>query len=237
MGKPNRKGRNAQKQGRFVRLGHDLLMSDAFLSLTPNARSLLIVLISRYTKANGSYNNGEFWLSENDAAAMMGVASGKTARIAFSELSECGFIRMTKDRHWNIKAGNGRARCWRLTWEFNDLERKPASNEWQDHKPKHDSYAYGRMKRGRNAVCRYKKELSQKQKPPVNFTGTNSNSQFKAVKNTVTNIEDNEKPPKLPQSVQVNNTPHIAIPRGAVFDQSEQLRLMALGLDPFQQAA
>lgn len=153
-------GKNKESQDRFVRLGHNLILSPAYMSLTPNARSLLVVLISRYTKTNGSFNNGSFWLSELDAAYLMGVASEKTARLAFGELSDAGFIRMTKDAYFHVKAGERRARRWLLTWRYNDFERKPASNEWKKYKPAKGSGAEKRMQRGQDSVARYKNELS-----------------------------------------------------------------------------
>lgn len=237
MAKANRKGRNDKRQGRFVRLGHEIILSDAFLSLTPNARSLLIVLISRYTKKNGSPNNGEFWLSESDAADLMGVASKKTARAAFIELSEAGFICMTKNSYFNVKVGSGRARCWRLTWEFNDEDRKPASNEWKDFAPAENSLAEKRMQRGKAAVSRYKKELSENQNAGVNFTPTAQKEQSERVNITPTDREANTKPPFVEQVKGVKYTPHIAIPEVGAFADATPLRMMALGLDPFQQAA
>lgn len=61
-------GRSANPQGRFAKLGHDLIRSPAYRSLNPNARALLVEIISLH---NGK-NNGMLWLSEDDAAKMMG---------------------------------------------------------------------------------------------------------------------------------------------------------------------
>lgn len=237
MGKVKQNGRNKQRQGRFVRLGHELILSDAFLSLTPNARSLIVVLISRYTKSNGAYNNGEFWLSETDAADLMGVASEKTARSAFCELAHAGFIRMTKNAYFNVKSGERRARCWRLTWEFNDLERKPASNEWRTYVPVKDGSAEKRVIRGLEAVAKYKNELSQKQNTGANFTAMKASDQPIQVNNAPMDLDDDEKVPNSEQSIPVKYTPHIAIPDTAGFRSDYGLRMLALGLGPFEAAA
>ena len=109
--KVNHKGRNENETNRFARLPHFVLQSPAYRSLSTNARSLLMELISM---DNGE-NNGKLWLSEIDAAHRMGVACPKVAHKAFAELICAGFIAVTKDRHWHIKTGVGRARSWRLT--------------------------------------------------------------------------------------------------------------------------
>lgn len=160
-------GRNATNRGRFARLGHDLLKSPAYRSLTPNARALLVEIISMENQRN----NGLLWLSESDAASRMGVGCPKVARKAFRELVDAGFIAMTKNAHWNITAGEGRARCWRLTWEFNVAQRKPATNEWQKFEPT-DKAARIRMDRGLRALADYRKQLPQIQKWQGNLPDT-----------------------------------------------------------------
>lgn len=162
MGSRNKKakmrvdGRNAHETNRFARLPHSLLYSPAYRSLSPNARSLLVELVSM----DNDKNNGKLWLSEMDAARRMGVSCPKVARKSFVELTEAGFLAITKDRHWHIKTGTGRARSWRLTWRFNHAEKKPASNEWKDYQ--HASHAaWKRMDNGLRALSAYRKELSQ----------------------------------------------------------------------------
>lgn len=126
-----RNGRNKSRQGSFVRLGHDMLDSAAYASLSPNGRALLIELCRLF---NGS-NNGRLWLSEANAAACMGVSDRKTARVAFSELQDVGLIAMTSDAHFSQKAGQGRARSWALQWEFDQHNRKPASFAYRNYQP------------------------------------------------------------------------------------------------------
>lgn len=149
-------GRNEHETNRFARLPHSLLQSAAYRSLSPNSRSLLMELISM---ENGK-NNGKLWLSEADAARRMGVSCPKVAHKAFAELIAAGFIAITKDRHWHIKTGTGRARSWRLTWLFNCAESKPATDDWR--KFEHpDKASWRRMDSGLRALSAYRKELSE----------------------------------------------------------------------------
>jgi hypothetical protein len=127
--KPN--GRNAEPQSRFTRLDHKQQNSLAYRSLTPTAKALLIELISL---DNGD-NNGALFLSEEDAAARIGVVSTKTVREAFTDLVDAGLIAMTKGAHFNVKTGDGRARTWALTWLFDNQSRRPPSNAWRDYVP------------------------------------------------------------------------------------------------------
>ena len=157
-------GRSANPQGRFAKLGHDLIRSPAYRSLNPNARALLVEIISLH---NGK-NNGMLWLSEDDAAKMMGVSCPKVARKAFADLAGGGLIAMTKGSHFNVKTGTGRARCWRLTWEFDDANRRSPSNEWKGFKPE-DTSAIRRMERGLVAV-----EKLRRARPENQITGGNS---------------------------------------------------------------
>ena len=155
--KVNVKGRDTGPRGRFARLDFGLLVSGAYRSLTPNARALLIELISLHT----GQNNGKLWLSEVDAARRMGVADPKVARKAFIELTEAGFIAMTKDAHFNVKEGRGRARQWRLTWLFNNAQLKSATNEWQSFAASSNA-ANKRMDHGLRAIADYRKSPLQK---------------------------------------------------------------------------
>jgi len=110
--RPNQTGRS--NTSRFARLDYRLLNSNAYRALSPNARALLIEVVMLY---NGE-NNGSLWLSVRDAAHRMGVADVTAASNAFAELQDMGFITMTQDAHFRVKASDTcRARCWRLTWE------------------------------------------------------------------------------------------------------------------------
>ena len=70
----NATGRN--NTSRFVRLDYRILNSNAYRSLSPNARSLLVELVMLY---NGE-NNGSLYLSVRDAARAAGYDCGEKQR-------------------------------------------------------------------------------------------------------------------------------------------------------------
>ncbi len=149
--KPNATGRN--DKSRFVRLDHRILHSNAYRALSPNARSLLVELTSM---ENGS-NNGGLFLSVKDGAHRMGVADLTAAANAFDELQELGFIKMTQDAHFAVKASEtSRARCWRLTW-LSGPGRKGPTSDFLERQPEPGTPAHRRMERGLRALKAYRK--------------------------------------------------------------------------------
>ncbi len=150
------KGREGGQTGRFVRLGVDIVDSPAYSSLSPNARSLLVELIRLF---NGR-NNGHLFLSEQDAANRMGVADRKVAHNTFRELTDAGFIKMTSNAYFSVKLGDGRARSWALTWEFNQKDRSPGTHAFRDYRPT-EPVAIKRMDRRQATIKRWKKEAQK----------------------------------------------------------------------------
>jgi hypothetical protein len=147
----NATGRN--NTSRFVRLDHSILNSNAYRSLSPNARSLLVEL-SMLDKGD---NNGSLYLSVRDAAARMGVADLTAASNAFDELLALGFIQLTQEAHFSVKASEfSRARCWRLTW-LAGPGRKAPSWDFLSLEPQPHSKARKRMERGQKALKAYRK--------------------------------------------------------------------------------
>lgn len=160
--RPNQKGRNNGPVDRFARLPHSLLLSPAYRSLTPNAR----VLLTELTAMDVGDNNGSLWMSVRDAAARMGLASKDAASKAFEELNRAGFIRLTKDAHFSVKAADtSRARCWRLTWLHAPGTGK--TDEWQSFMPT-DAPSRTRMERGLEADRAYRKAKAQEKMPVLN---------------------------------------------------------------------
>jgi hypothetical protein len=158
------RGRNANSQSRFARLDHSLLHSAAYRSLNPAARSLLIEIISMY---NGG-NNGALWLSVRDAAVRMGVVDTKTAARALDDLQRVGFIDMTKDAFFSVKAAEtSRARCWRVNWEFDHTNKKSASFRWKDWQPAPKTPEAMRADRGLRVIKAYKKTMQANRTPVV----------------------------------------------------------------------
>jgi hypothetical protein len=156
--KPNATGRSMTS--RFARLDHRLLESAAYRALSPNARAVLVEL----TRMDNGSNNGALWLSVRDAAAHMGVANTKTASAALSELQDMGFIVMTKDAHFRVKAADtSRARCWRLTWLPIPNSKGP-TNDYQQCEPT-TKLARKRMDTGLRALKAFKRMASYNQMP------------------------------------------------------------------------
>lgn len=164
--KPNATGRNPTS--RFVRLDYRILNSNAYRSLTPNARSLLIEITMLY---NGE-NNGSLYLSVRDAADRMGVVDTHAAKRALDELQSLGFVEMTQEAHFAVKASEAsRARCWRLAWLIGPGRKLP-SWEFYDREPDPQTPARKRMERGQRALKTYRKLRDQNKLPVVDSTTT-----------------------------------------------------------------
>lgn len=147
----NQTGRN--QTTRFARLDHALLNSCAYRALTPTARALLVELAML---ENGA-NNGSLYLSIRDAADRIGVADLTACRNAFDELQGLGFIEMTEDAYFHVKAAErSRARCWRLTW-LAGPGRKGPSMSYATAQPEPGTKAHKRMERGMRALKSFRK--------------------------------------------------------------------------------
>jgi hypothetical protein len=156
--KANATGRSMTN--RFARLDHRLIESPAYRALSTNARALLVEL----TRMDNGSNNGALWLSVRDAAAHMGVTNTKTASAALSELQDMGFIGMTKDAHFRVKAAEtSRARCWRLTW-LPIPKRQGPTHDYQERQPT-TKLARKRMEAGLRALKAFKRTALQNQMP------------------------------------------------------------------------
>ena len=155
----NVKGRN--NTSRFVRLDYRIVTSNAYRGLSPNARSLLVELIMLH---NGE-NNGSLYLSVRDAAHRMGVADLTAASRAFDDLMALGFIEVTQESHFKVKASEAsRARCWRLTWLVGP-GRKAPSWDFTNREPEPQTKARLRMERGLRALKAFRKARDQGRLP------------------------------------------------------------------------
>ncbi|MBL0767765.1 hypothetical protein JI743_02975 [Sphingopyxis sp. DHUNG17] len=165
MGSRNRRNRidatGRSPTSRFARLDHAMLNTNAYRALSPNARSLLVELAML---ENGS-NNGSLYLSVRDAAYRLGVADLAAASRAFDDLTALGFIEMTKDAHFKVKAADkSRARCWRLTWVAGPGRKAPTS-DFITREPEPKTQARRRMDRGLRALKAYRKARDSNQLP------------------------------------------------------------------------
>src|SRR5262249_58648087 len=92
------KGRGRGRQERYVKLRHWLLSSQAWNSLSGNARALYVELAQRY---NGS-NNGRIPYSVREAVPALHVSKATLSRL-FRELEDHGFIIRTKRGPFSLK--------------------------------------------------------------------------------------------------------------------------------------
>lgn len=148
--KPNATGRN--DTSRFARLDHRILSSNAYRSLSPNDRSLLVELIMLY---NGE-NNGSLYLSVRNGAHRMGVADLTAASRSFDNLEALGFIELTQESRFTPASEISRARCWRLTW-LSGPGRKAPSWTFLEREPEPQTQARKRMERGQSALKAYRR--------------------------------------------------------------------------------
>ncbi|MGQ7830449.1 hypothetical protein [Altererythrobacter sp. Z27] len=157
----NATGRSEGHTGRFSRLPQGVQFGNACQSLSPNARSLLLELISIY---NGE-NNGSLYLSMRDAAARMGVADLTAASREFDDLQALGFIEMTVDSAFRGgSSSTSRARCWRLAFG-NGPGRKLATHDYCDKEPAPGTPERKRMERGLRSLKTYRKARDRNQYP------------------------------------------------------------------------
>jgi hypothetical protein len=111
-----------QKKSRFVIFHHEILTSPAFMSLSCQAVRVLILLKMRF---NGS-NNGDISLSCREIARLGNMALN-TAKRAFNELEEKGFIKLAV-------LGSiitCKSSTWLLTTDKNNTETK-STDEWRN---------------------------------------------------------------------------------------------------------
>jgi hypothetical protein len=114
---------------RYVSLRYWLLESQAWRSLSCNARALYLELAKRY---NGR-NNGRISYGLREAFKALHI--GKTAaQAALSQLQDCGFIVRTKKGAFSMKA-NREASEWRLTEYPDDVLPGHASKEFMRWQP------------------------------------------------------------------------------------------------------
>lgn len=162
--RPNATGRS-DKASRFIRLPHRLYQSEALCSLNPNARALLTEL----AMLENGRNNGSLYLSVRDARDRLGFADTEAAMRAFGDLEDRGFIRLTKDAHFDVKAAdNSRARCWRLTWlpwPDGPKGKRAPTDEWEHYRAPSGTPERKRANRRLEALARYRSAISANKMP------------------------------------------------------------------------
>lgn len=205
----NVKGRN--NTSRFARLDFRILNSNAYRALSPNDRSLLVELVMLY---NGE-NNGSLYLSVRDAAHRMGVADLSAASRSFDVLQSLGFIQLTQDAHFHVKAADrSRARCWRLTW-LPGPGRKAPSWDFLEREPNIQTPARKRMERGLRALKSFRQSRDSGKLPVLD---SNTLGQYPAIE-PVAPVLDSDTPRSRnggspPNRCVRDSATHIATPWG-----------------------
>ena len=125
MGKVNRTGRS--KTEGFIRLHRGVTNSEAWKSITCEARALLLEVWARH---NGQ-NNGAIPYSQREARKALRIGSRKVGA-AFSDVQDRGFLiaRCKGSFDWKAGASEGRATEWEITAE--PCDGKPAKRLYRD---------------------------------------------------------------------------------------------------------
>lgn len=110
------------KAGGVVAIQRRLLKSDAYLSLSPQAK-VLMTLMQAYWSASGPVG---FGVREAEKSI---PCSRKVAMRAFKELQEAGFIVMVEESLFCSRT-QSKTRTWRLTW-LPCWRHRPPTNEWE----------------------------------------------------------------------------------------------------------
>ena len=93
------KGRSTTHGDRYIKLDYSLLDSPAYRSLSTGARALLVEFNRLYNGAN----NGQLFMSQRDAARLVGVTSHMTASKYIRELIDRGFVRERVKGAFSVK--------------------------------------------------------------------------------------------------------------------------------------
>ncbi|MBX7456652.1 hypothetical protein K3152_00175 [Qipengyuania sp. 1NDH17] len=115
-------GRNTHEK--FVMMEHWLLSSPAYRLLSPPARALLVEFRYRF---NG-VNNGQIFMSQRDAAKVLGIATHATAGKYIKELVARGFLQVVVPGSFDNK--QPLASVYRLTMVTNADEKGPPTKEF-----------------------------------------------------------------------------------------------------------
>jgi hypothetical protein len=118
------------REAKHVRLYLYTLKAPAWLSLSCQAKCLLIELMALY---NGT-NNGQLYMSVRTAATLLRTGT-KQASAALRELQEKGFIRATRKGSMTRRGEERLATCWRLTEYDDDLTGRQPTKEFMTWRP------------------------------------------------------------------------------------------------------
>lgn len=214
VSKPLANGRNKGPMDRFTRIGHRMQSSLAYRTLNSNARNLLFEM----TMMHSGENNGSLWLSVRDAARRMGVVDINAARQAFDDLEEAGFIRMTVNSFFEVKAATkSRARCWRLTW-LPVVGVCGETDDWKGYMPTEPQKA-NRAERGQKALADFRNATAENRLPVLDFNTLRAILASDAPRRPITVLDSNTGSTQNCASLEIDSVSdsntHIAIAIGS----------------------
>jgi hypothetical protein len=163
------KGKGRDRQERYVKLRYWLLNSQAWNSMSGNARALYVELAQRY---NGS-NNGRIPYSVREAMMALGVSKGQ-AKYLFDMLLDRGFIISTSKGAFSLKTERN-ATEWRLTENASDYPPAYATKDFMRWEGDFETMSQFRERKGE---CRPKmtdadKERARRFENKTRFTAMN----------------------------------------------------------------
>lgn len=128
-----------RRDGFFIQRHDEWLDSPAYRSLSTNARCHL----EEFRRIHKPSRNGKLSVSNSNACILLGI-SENTARNAFRQLEERGFLTLTRDASYVA----GKATEYRLTIEpYNGRE---PSDDWRDWEPDRPILTIGRGAKKQN---------------------------------------------------------------------------------------
>jgi len=121
MGRKKKHSLPFDKRGRVVAIGLHVLNSDAYLSLSAQAKSLMLLMHIHWR------NEKPVDYGVREAQEKIPCGRKKAIQV-FHELQERGFIVMVDESLFNSRT-QGKTRSWRLTW-LPYMDKFP-TNEWE----------------------------------------------------------------------------------------------------------
>lgn len=169
---------NGRSKEKGVWLPFWLIESPAFFALSPMSQALLI----RIGAVAYGANNGRWFMSVRDAAALLGVAD-RTAATALQELTDHGFLVVVQEASFELKTAamaKTRARVWRATWlpvrNYRNQKGSAPTSDFKDWRAV-NSKQFKRIEKATEVVTRWRsaKQIADADSAEVPTIGDNCN--------------------------------------------------------------
>lgn len=138
LAKSRNRAKNRRSRGSFISIPHEVLHSDAYVTLSPKAVKLLIDLANqlKFKQGYGSANNGDLCAAYS-VMETRGWNSKNTLNRARKELELSGFVEVTQ------KGGRNKPTLYAVTWQaIDEIKNKPwisatstPSQKWRQSSP------------------------------------------------------------------------------------------------------